>query len=87
MQTLLEKLLETAKKISSDKNFLLDVHAYSNIDGYIGREKPFKSTKECRQILINEIENRTIKTREDFYKIFGLEIINCSSGEVIARIQ
>lgn len=84
---MLEKLLETAKKISSDKKFLSDVHAFSNIDGYIGLEKPFKSTIECRQYLIDNIENGTIKTREDFYKIFGLEIINCKSGEVITVIN
>ena len=86
MQTILEKLLETAKKISSDKKFLSDVHAFSNIDGYIGLEKPFKSTIECRQFLINEIENGTIQTKEEFYKLFGCEIINCASGEIIARL-
>ena len=65
---------------------MLDVEIYSD-KAKIADLNSFDTTEECRQHIINGIENGTIKTREYVYKVLGLKIINCSSGEVIARMQ
>lgn len=83
---MLEKLLELLKTISDDNKFLRDIQIFSDKEKNQGHN-PFETTEKCREYIINGIENGTLKTREDVYRIFGLEIINCKSGEILAYID
>lgn len=83
---MLEKLLELLKTISDDNKFLRDIQIFSDKEKN-KEDNPFNTTEECRQYIIDGIQNGSIKTREDVYKIFGLEIINCKSGEILAYID
>ena len=80
------KTTELIKNISNDEMFIKRIKAYSDKEKN-PEDNPFKTTEECRQYLIDGIENGTLKTKEDIYKVFGLEIINCSSGEILAYIN